>query len=191
MSASGDMKRRGPHRPAWTRAGSLRGMTDDAALQLRPPRNRLDPRAAWWWRTQGALSSLSQLAVVVAVAVGIPGWQPWVWIAVVAAAVWVVVEVLVVPAWRMRVHRWEVTDEAVYAAAGWWTHEWRIAPVSRIQSVDTVRGPLQRRFGLSSVTVTTASAAGPVTIDGLDAGVADDLVRRLAQVTHVTPGDAT
>lgn len=167
-------------------------MTDDGAeLQLRPPRNRLDRRAASLWRTQGAISSLSQVTVVAAIGAAVPASRPWIWIALAAAVAWALVEILVVPAWRMRIHRWEVTDEAVYASSGWWTQQWRIAPVSRIQGVDTVRSPLQRRFGLSSVTVTTASAAGPVTIEALDAELAEQIVHRLASVTHATPGDAT
>src|SRR5699024_8215893 len=69
---------------------------------------------------------------------------------------------VVMPQWRYRVHRWEITDTAVYTSSGWIWQEWRVAPMSRVQTVDTARGPLQRLFGLSSVTVTTAPAAGPV-----------------------------
>ncbi|MBQ6640002.1 MAG: PH domain-containing protein, partial [Saccharopolyspora sp.] len=69
--------------------------------------------------------------------------------------------------------------------------EWRIAPMSRIQTVDTARGPVQRLFGLSSVTVTTASAAGPLRIDALDQHVAAELVTRLTAKTQAARGDAT
>ena len=40
---------------------------------------------------------------------------------------------------------------------------------SRVQTVDTYRGPLDRLFGLANVTVTTASSAGAVRIVALDA----------------------
>ena len=59
--------------------------------------------------------------------------------------------------------RWEVTDRAVYTLHGWLVREWRIAPISRVQTVDTQRGPLQQLLGLANVTVTTASARGAVT----------------------------
>src|SRR5690606_3191590 len=97
----------------------------------------------------------------------------------------------VMPQWRYRVHRWETTEDAVYTAAGWFRQEWRIAPMSRIQTVDTVRGPLQRMLGLSAVTVTTASAAGPLKIDGLDHETALSVVDHLTRTTQATPGDAT
>jgi uncharacterized protein len=162
-----------------------------AETTLRPPRNRLDPRAATWWRLRAIGSSGAQLLVVWFVASTFEQLQPWSWYAVTAAAAWLVFDALAVPAWRMRVHRWEVSDEAVYAASGWWLQEWRIAPVSRIQTVDTTRGPLQRRLGLSTLEVTTASASGAVRVEGLDAELAEQLVERLTAVTHATPGDAT
>jgi membrane protein YdbS with pleckstrin-like domain len=41
------------------------------------------------------------------------------------------------------------------------------------------------------VTVTTASAAGPLKIKGLDRSVAEDLVEKLTEVTQAHQGDAT
>jgi membrane protein YdbS with pleckstrin-like domain len=84
-----------------------------------------------------------------------------------------------------------VTGEAVYTLSGWIVREWRIAPISRVQTVDTEHGPLQQLLGLASVTVTTASARGPVTIRGLAAGDAAELARQLTETTQATAGDAT
>lgn len=99
--------------------------------------------------------------------------------------------VVVMPRWRYRVHRWEADEHAVYTLSGWLSLEWRVAPISRIQTIDTEHSPLQRLFGLASVTVTTASSAGPVRIEGLDAHEAAALVRELTEVTHLEHGDAT
>jgi membrane protein YdbS with pleckstrin-like domain len=60
-----------------------------------------------------------------------------------------------------------------------------------VQTVDTEHGPLQQLLKLASVTVTTASARGPVTIRGLDEAAAADLARLLTETTQATPGDAT
>ena len=101
-------------------------------------------------------------------------WWAWVlWVLVLATYV------AVVPSWRYLVHRWEVTDTAVYTQTGWWARERRIAPMSRIQTVDHVEGALSRLFGLATVTVTTASAAGALGIAGLDKDVARRLVDEL------------
>ena len=99
--------------------------------------------------------------------------------------------VAVVPSWRYLVHRWEVTDTAVYTQTGWWARERRIAPMSRIQTVDHAEGAISRLFGLATVTVTTASAAGALEIAGLDKDVARRLVDELTIKADAVEGDAT
>lgn len=95
----------------------------------------------------------------------------------------------VMPGWRYRVHRWEATDNAVHARSGWFWQRSRIAPLARVQTVDTVSGPVQRLFGLAGLVVTTASAAGPVRIQGLDRAVADELAETLSVRAQARPGD--
>ena len=46
-------------------------------------------------------------------------------------------------------------------------------------------------FGLANVTATTASAAGPVHIRGLDRATADRLLDELTVATAAIQGDAT
>ena len=99
--------------------------------------------------------------------------------------------VAVVPQWRYRVHRWEVTETAVYTQTGWWARERRIAPMSRIQTVDYAEGAIARLFGLATVTVTTASAAGALEIAGLDRARARQLVDELTLKADTVEGDAT
>ncbi|GGZ43658.1 membrane protein [Streptomyces inusitatus] len=163
----------------------------EGTVRLRPPENALDPRAVSWWRTR-------TLAVTVTAAgtLAVLGWliapaRPWLLWPAAAVAVLGLLQAAVVPAWRYRVHRWETTDEAVYVRTGAFLQEWRIAPMSRIQTVDTLRGPLERSYGLATVTVTTASAKGAITIAGLDHELAAELARRLTRITQETPGDAT
>ena len=103
----------------------------------------------------------------------------------------VVVFVVVVPVWRYRVHRWDIGAQAVYTRTGWLVQERRIAPISRVQTVDTYRGPLDRLFGLANVTVTTASSAGAVRIVALDSEVADRIVAQLTDIAAIGAEDAT
>ncbi|MBC7304522.1 MAG: PH domain-containing protein [Nocardia sp.] len=116
------------------------------------------------------------------------GWQVLAGLAIAALAV---IGVVVIPAWRYAVHRWEVTDEAVYTRVGWLDQESRVAPISRVQTVDTERGPLERMLGLATVTVTTASSAGAVKISALDLPVAEETVLRLTAIAAQHRGDAT
>src|SRR6476659_2833234 len=124
---------------------------------LRGPANRVSSRAVGYWFARALIGWLIVIAIQVVA---------WVfdWPVPLSA-----VHLAVMPRWRYRVHRWELSADAVYTRSGWWTREWRIAPVSRIQTVDTEQGPIGKLFRLTKVTVTTASAAGPLVIDGLDA----------------------
>lgn len=99
--------------------------------------------------------------------------------------------VSIMPRWRYSVHRWEITDDAVFVRSGWLTQETRVAPIARLQTVDSRRGFLHRMMGLTSVTITTASSAGALTIHALDDDVARVVVVQLAEVAQHTPGDAT
>ncbi|MGH3870970.1 MAG: PH domain-containing protein [Pseudonocardiaceae bacterium] len=175
--------------------GGSSGMVDDVQpvepLRLRPPRHLVSRRAIIWWTTRAALEVLAVLIPLLVGLVARVGARPWLAGVTTAVVVIGLGYVLVMPRWRFRVHRWEITDDAVYTSAGWISQEWRVAPMSRIQTVDTERGPLQQLFGLATVTVTTASAAGALRLAGLDHTVAEDLVERLAATTQATPGDAT
>jgi membrane protein YdbS with pleckstrin-like domain len=121
------------------------------------------------------------------------GWYPH-WLHAAAAVVTVLgalVFVGVVPLWRYRVHRWDLSPQAVYTRSGWLVQERRIAPISRVQTVDTHRGPLDRLFGLANVTVTTASSAGAVRIVALDSEVADRIAAQLTDIAAIGSEDAT
>jgi uncharacterized protein len=160
-----------------------------AELPLRPPANQVDPRAVTWWRLRAAAGLL--VPVVPEVGLLLATGAAW---AVALLAVTLAagaVYVAAVPPWLYRISRWEVTDVAVYTLHGWLVREWRIAPISRVQTVDTERGPVQQALGLATVTVTTASARGAVRIRGLRDDAAAELARLLTETTHATPGDAT
>ncbi len=164
-------------------------MQIDFPTALRPPRNPVHPRAKQWW-TIRALLGVGVLLAPQLLAMAVSG-SNWLTVTVVGTLVLGTGYVLLMPRWRYRVHRWEASEEAVYTLSGWLTQEWRVAPVSRIQTIDTQRGPLQQLLRLATVTVTTASAAGPLQIEGLDAQDAAELARTLTETTHRSPGDAT
>jgi membrane protein YdbS with pleckstrin-like domain len=158
---------------------------------LRPPRHRVSPRAVRYWTARAAGGwCVLVVAQVVWLALSSSG-RSWHALALVATLVVAAAHVTVMPRWRYAVHRWETAPHAVYTQSGWFDQERRIAPVARIQTVDTERGPLEQLFGLSNVTVTTASAAGALEIKGLDREVADRLVDELTAATQADAEDAT
>ncbi|MEV4807842.1 PH domain-containing protein [Nonomuraea sp. NPDC049421] len=158
-------------------------------LRLRPPRNRVARRSIGWWSAQAAVFALPLPLTFGILWASIPPTRElFLWFTLVSLVPGLLY-VAVMPYWRYRVHRWEVTGEAVYSASGWLWQQWRVVPLSRVQTVDTLRGPLQQLFGLSGVSVTTASSSA-VRIKGLDREVGDELVAYLTSRTHAVPGDA-
>ncbi|MCM1949281.1 PH domain-containing protein [Streptomyces sp. G2] len=166
-------------------------MAGENAVRLRPPRNAVDRRAVGWWSAQCLLAAGLPAAVLAVLGLLIEPARTWLLGPAVVLVALGVACTAFFPAWWFRVHRWEVTDEAVYVRTGALWQEWRIAPMSRIQTVDTVRGPLEQLFGLATVTVTTASSKGALRVEGLDHDLAADLAERLTALTRATPGDAT
>ncbi|GGS87296.1 PH domain-containing protein [Nonomuraea spiralis] len=162
-----------------------------STTSLRPPRNRPDRRAVSWWTVQWLLLLVPVAVAAVGAYLLFTERPVGLGVAAGAFAALCLLMALAEPRAAYRVQRWEVTDEAVYTRQGWLTHTWRVAPMSRIQRVDTARGPVQRLFGLADVTVTTASSAGAIKITALDHRLAADLAERLTARTQATPGDAT
>jgi len=163
-----------------------------APVALREPAHQVSPRAVTYWRIGALISLVIEWAIALVVYfVALPEHPWWATLLLVVLLAVPVGYAVVMPALRYRIHRWEVTDTAIHTRSGWLSIDTRIAPLSRVQTVDSKQGPLMRPFGLASLTVTTASAAGPITIDCLDAELARELVARLTEITGASEGDAT
>ncbi len=159
----------------------------ESGLRLREPANRVSPRARSYWTVRALAGWIVVAIPVTAVAVQAPAG----WVVGLVAVLLALAHLIVMPRWRYRVHRWETTPDAVYTQTGWFTQERRIAPIARVQTVDTQRGPIEQLFGLANVTVTTASAAGPLKIHGLNRADAETLAADLTARAQDSPGDGT
>lgn len=156
---------------------------------LREPAHQVSPTARALWAVGAVVRGLVLVAALVGV--DLLGWYAlpwWGWALLVSA---LTAYAALMPLVRYRVHRWESTETAVYTQVGWLSRERRVAPMSKVQTVDLEQSPVARALGLASVTVTTASAAGPLTITGIDKPTADRLVADLTRRTESEAGDAT
>jgi membrane protein YdbS with pleckstrin-like domain len=158
---------------------------------VREPAWPLSRSAIGLWVTEGVIGSIGLGITAGLFAAFVPSDAPAPfallrWLVPAAVLVYAVIAIGIRPWVRFRVHRWEVTADAVYTLTGWLTRTWTLVPISRIQTVDVTRGVLQQLFGLSTVAVLTASSQGTVQIPHLDVDVArrvaDDLAHRAEQV---------
>ena len=159
---------------------------------LREPRHQVSPRAIRYWVVNGLVGGLIGWTVMFTIFWFLPdSWGRWLGPLFILVMIVNLADVTLEPIIRYRRTRWEVTDERVFSQTGWLSRDQRIAPLSRVQTVDTHRGAVMRLYRLANVTVTTASAAGPITLHCLDTDVADRVTAELARVTGQTTGDAT
>jgi hypothetical protein len=163
---------------------------------VRDPAWSLSRSAIGLWLAQGVLGTVVWALVVTAFVVFVPGDAGWVvplvrGLGPVVVVGYGVVAIGVRPRLRYRVHRWEVTDEAVYTLTGWLTRTWTLVPISRIQTVDVTRGVVQQLFGLSTVVVLTASSQGTVRMPHLGSDVARRVAADLARRAELVRDEAT
>jgi membrane protein YdbS with pleckstrin-like domain len=149
------------------------------------PAEKLDPRAIRLWRITGLINLLPLL-----VGAGVVGWALLrfgdysLLVAVLPALVVLVLggmTVGVAPGLRWRRWRYEIRPDEIDLQRGIYWIERTLVPLARIQHVDTRQGPLQRRFGLSTVVFYTA--AGPNQIPELSTPVAAEVRDRIAELT--------
>ncbi|MFP5219035.1 MAG: PH domain-containing protein [Actinomycetes bacterium] len=148
----------------------------------------LDPPPSAWRRPDPALLTVRRL---VATAVCVPlllavtvvgglavGWTG----ALGAALVGLAAFGLVLVAVERRVRAWGYCERAddLLVRRGVLVRRTSVVPYGRMQYVDVVAGPLDRRFGLATVTLHTAAAATDAFVPGLRADEAARLRDRLA-----------
>ena len=151
------------------------------------PEERIDAAALRVWRTTGWIC-----AALYWVAVGIVLWLTlrfdWpVWIvaalAVIAAA-GAVLNIAVVPKVRMARYRYAIREDEIDLLHGVLVRKRTLIPMVKIQHVDKKQGPILRRYGL--LTVTFSTAAGNHEIPALDAARAEEVQSRIAKLARIT-----
>ena len=154
---------------------------------LPPPREHLDPRARTMWYVDGAIQLVIWGAIIIAGSWALIRFTPvtdwWVYLAAGVILGGSLIETIVSPAWRYRFWRYEIREDEVDLQHGWFVQKRQLIPMTRIQHVDTRRGPLQRRFGLASVVFFTA--AGSMEIPALSQDVAASVRDRIADLAKV------
>jgi membrane protein YdbS with pleckstrin-like domain len=160
---------------------------------LHDPALELDPRVTRLWMFQWGIAAVAAAAATVVVAgpltLGDYGGAALVaWLVGGAVVAALVAAAVVQPALAYRRFRYEITELGLYVARGRLWRLWQVVPHARVQTVDTKRGPLERAFGVVTVSVTTASARGGTEIPGLDPRVADGLVEELARRAGIEEG---
>lgn len=91
--------------------------------------------------------------------------------------------VWVVPAIRYKRWRYEIFDQEIYIQHGIVIVTRTLVPMTRVQHVDTTQGPILKKFGLATVTISTAATIHEIpALLEQDAGELRDQLSQLARV---------
>lgn len=147
----------------------------------------LERRVLTLWRIRSAIVLGVVTAVVLAAGATAGAWIGGALLAAVVAAAggalgrwWTA---LVWRSWQFR-----IGAAALYLRHGVLTRRESTIPFHRVQHIDLEAGPLERRLGLTSLVLRTASSSSDATIPGIDADEADALRTRILAL--VGTGDA-
>lgn len=95
----------------------------------------------------------------------------------------VIVFVFIIPRIRYRRWRYEIYEQEIYIQHGILIMTRTIVPMIRVQHVDTVQGPILKRYGLSTVTISTAATTHEIpALTDEDASNLRDQISVLARV---------
>lgn len=148
----------------------------------------LERRVLRLWRLRLAMGlATSVLIIFVAVAVAAGPVLSLVTTAVVGGGSGALVWWWTGLVWRSWAFR--VGERALHLRHGVLVRRESTIPFHRVQHIDTEAGPLERRLGLTTFVLRTASASSDSTVPGIDAAHAEELRRRI--LTLVGSGDAT
>lgn len=93
-----------------------------------------------------------------------PAWLAWMLPAVML--VWGLVEMILIPR-RVRAMGYAERGDDFLFKSGLWFRRVLAVPYGRLQYLDVKEGPVQRRFGIRSLELQTASASTNATIEGI------------------------
>jgi uncharacterized protein len=154
------------------------------------PQKRISPKALKVWRLHGVLQTLV-LAVLVAGTVVLTMIFDWpVWIMAAAIGVLLLFTYLMIfflPSMRWKRWRYEVREQEIELQRGLLIVKRTLVPMVRVQHVDTVQGPILKRYNLSTITISTAATVHE--IPALDTGEADELRHSISLLARVAEDD--
>jgi uncharacterized protein len=154
------------------------------AGDLPTERHRLPARVTTYWRWRAFYSSLPLLVLLISAAIVLP-WGPW-WVrwgvvGVVVAAV--AACMIILPPIRYRVFWYAISSTEIDIQNGIIFIKRSVMPMHRVQSLRSERGPIADHYRMTNLKIRTA--AGSVSLSGLDRGEADELCERIGRLTDL------
>ncbi|WHY62312.1 PH domain-containing protein [Cytobacillus firmus] len=161
-------------------------------VNIKEPQNRISSRAIRVWIISEVIQNIIGFAVlgVLFYLNDLFSWKEWIgWVLIILlfvsipAAIWSFIS----PFIKYKSWRYDVDEEYVQMKSGVWQEKHLLIPMTKVQSVETVQGPIMRKYGLYSVTMGTMGSSH--TIPALPESEAVSLRNQIAKYAKIKEED--
>jgi uncharacterized protein len=153
-------------------------------------KKRISAEALKVWKISGAISVIVSwsLAATAIIIIHIFDWPIWIAMAlIIIGLIELLLLVFVLPSLKWKRWRYEVREEEIELQRGILIQTRTLIPMIRVQHVDTVQGPLLRKYHLASVIINTAATAHE--IPALEESEAEELRTYISNLARVADED--
>lgn len=159
-------------------------------MTISEPQKRISERALTVWKIAAGLHSLlvwilAGGLIAITMIFDFPNWI--IGAAIAVAVVYSYLFIFLLPKLRWKRWRYEVREQEIELQYGVFIVKRTLIPMIRVQHVDTLQGPLLRKYGLSTVTVSTAATVHE--IPALDMEEAESLRTSISRLARVADED--
>ncbi|WP_284036782.1 PH domain-containing protein [Neobacillus sp. 114] len=154
------------------------------------PQKRISVSALKVWRISGVIKAAIEWAIAVTAIIIIHIFNGPLWVSVILIALAIILtylHIFLFPSIRWKRWRYEVREEEIDTLEGIFIISRTLVPMVRVQHVDTVQGPILRKYKLASVIVHTAATAHE--IPALDESEAEELRFYISKLARVAEDD--
>lgn len=159
-------------------------------MEIKEPERRISRRALTVWKIASILHSLIiwVLGLVGIILVNKFEWSKWLIILILFIAIlYSILFILIIPNLRWKRWRYEVREQEIELQHGVFIIKRTLVPMVRVQHVDTIQGPLLRKYHLSTVTISTAATVHH--IPAIDIIEADRLRHSISALARMDEDD--
>lgn len=124
------------------------------------PQKRISEKALKVWRISGVIKTLIGWSITATALFLLHIFDVPFWISIILIVLGVIfpcLHIFVLPTLKWKRWRYEVREEEIELDEGIFIRTRTLVPMVRVQHVDTVQGPILRRYKLASVVVHTAA----------------------------------
>lgn len=161
--------------------------SDFVSVQLE---NQIDPMGLRVWRIHASMTAFITLLLTAGVFTLTYFFDWYSWIQYVVLGVWIVSAfcgIYLFPKIRWNRWRYEVRDQEIEIQSGLFIVERTLVPMIRVQHVDTIQGPILKKYNLSEMSISTAATTH--IIPALLMEEADELRARISKLARVAEED--